>query len=111
MKLTRQHVDLLTTAALLSALAGSFLQPGATWPNDLAFISIVVAMVVTGRLAPEQGHRPSSVPIWLAPGVLLAMAAQLIILAAPAERDRAILFGGAFAVAAAALFWIRRRAR
>jgi len=105
--MTRSSViNWCSVLGMLAGLGASFWRPDASWPAGLLFGSIVLGFFDTESQRTVATRR--SVRYWLAPALVLAMAAQFVYFARPEERLRMWAFAAVLTIAAGALLVVRR---
>ncbi len=98
-----EHVAVL---GMLAALGGSFWRPDAPWHLPLMVGSIVLLSLASrSQSATVTRH---SVRYWLAPAIILGMAAQFVYFARPDDRVRMGLVAAGLTLAAIGLLVVRR---
>jgi len=102
--MTKYHaIEWAATAGIIAAVAMDFVEPTRRWSQPLMVVSII------GLFAGHDPQRPPG-PIrrWLAPAILLGLAAQFLLIGSADERSRMMPYAAICVAAAVGLwFWYR----
>ena len=108
--MTRNEVvENIVSFVFLCCLALAVWQPNwhwVTWAGMAIFLAGIVFSLASSTRADRERRRKGA---WIAPVIMLAVAAQLLYDTSPLERPRTLLLGAGLVAAGVALFWTRRR--
>ncbi len=104
-----QRVEYATAAVVLLCVAGSLWRPSWTGLDETAVLALLAGASLSYQWRTAADRVRARQRAWLIPSVALALATQFVYFAAPGERSRMLLAGGALVAAGFGLYAARRR--